>query len=426
MGTPFNTGFGNFTLGSNVSQPQTATQQQQPQQGNFGSQPGTNIISLGGLPTQSSNQPQGIPASQPATAAVSAWSMLTGKSGKKSSKNFANLLETAWSSAGLTEDEKYAVMSLFKTLPLGDEATITNQFNTNLQSAVNEHGQDIASSRPNATRTQLLPVFISANKKLLARLGSNSAALKWGTLSQISYFIPLKASMTIEYSKVAPQAREFLLKKLYYNLADFDVAMKIIDMRWTSFGTATAILAKFGTFADVQAGAQAPNGRTIISAHVSYTPGTGLVPVKVEPNTQEGNVSLDAIITKGDDSNIWYYVAGAACPDYMMLLQTVTIRKGGLQQDVQNRLIMEIMKRMYGVIKLAGFAGKIDLSASYNLNPQEEFCQIYYEAKSYCSATLRGLTAGLFGSTGGPAARSDLRHVDYSQIPDDVTFRRWA
>lgn len=338
---------------------------------------------------------------------MTSWNLNASKTGKKDSKIFFETLKVAFANAGLSEEERYALMKYFKRLPLADETTIRLQNTTNIDAAKKANGDDIVNSRPIQNTNRNLDIFISAVKKLRAQLQNNLQALNWGTLVRVDYFQSLGEPAAKEFLKVVPVNREMLMGKLIFNIIPFEYSYKLMTMRWKLFVWTLQAMKDLGVEnVTIESGTVIQNGKKVISSFIQFPMMEGLQHVDIGSNL--GNNQIQDVIQAYDKNQIHVYLAGANCPDFRVLLQCPDIRQKKNDTTFMLKMNNIIAKSMGSVITMANMQVLLSGDQAITMDPKGAFVQTYFKAKAFCSATLRGINATNFGVSGGADTRSQF------------------
>jgi len=349
---------------------------------------------------------------------MTSWNLNASKTGKKDSKVFFEAVKVAFSNAGLSEEERYALMKYFKRLPLADETTIRLQNTTNIDAAKKANGDDIVNSRPIQNTNRNLDTFISAVKKLRAQLQNNLQALNWGTLVRVDYFQNLGEPAAKEFIKLVPVNREMLMGKLIYNIIPFEFSYKLMTMRWKLFVWTLAAMKDLGVNnVTIESGTVIQNGKKVISSFIQFPVMEGLQHVEI--GSKPGNTFIQDLTQKYNANDIGMYLAGANCPDFRVLLQCPDVRQRKNDTSYMLKMNGIIAKSMGSVITMANMQGLLQGDQAITMDPKGPFVQTYFKAKAFCSATLRGINATNFGVSGGADTRSQYNNVTLGQgLPD--------
>jgi len=399
---------------------------------------GSGVKSLGSRTRKTANQPQPSFGQQPSQGVqpqqvqpastnalqVSAWNTILGKTGKKDSKKFVTALNSAWQRAGLTTDEIFVLMQRFKQLPIAqDEGGIRAQQATNMDKARLVQNLTMDQSKPLIQQNQTLTLFISAVNKLRAALGSSTQALSWGTLSRIDYIAALGPKFTEEFKKLVPSGREFLMRKMFPNLVDFKVGLRVYVERWTCFMKAMALLRSVGKFNLESAGFETEDGRKVISPFLRFFPDQDSLNeiTKIEIDSEDAAMAISEVIDAADLDAGWY-LSGANCPDFRFLMQCADVKQSKNNTQFMAQVEKAIATKMLNVIVFAGFGDKL-VDQPINLLADGWFCKLYFFAKAFCGATLRGINIALYGINGGADTRSRvLRRNVQDATPETKAF----
>jgi hypothetical protein len=232
-----------------------------------------------------------------------------------------------------------------------------------------------------------------------------------GTFLRSKFCLGLGAEMMDNFENCVPEGRMLMMRKIFPNLVTWSEFHKICMPRWMCFSQAfQALKGKYGTFKlEAARTFKTDKGLTVESDFMSFIPNAEAKNLdKIDLETTDSLITVDDVLISG---NPGWLLSASACMDVRMGMQCSDVRQNKKDEKFMKDLVNEISQHMVSIIFLAGKKDLLNGIKEFNLSPESKFCQAYFQAKSFCAATLRGINFTLYGSAGGADTRSRVTHL---------------